>query len=113
MALKELNKGEQQVIFECLRAAAEGPFFPNSEFHTLFGLEREEVKQIADEWPNIEEAAESVVVAINNSINNLLGYPHRREDVWSNYISVQPEELYLIFAKWRGEPVSSYFDGLM
>ena len=36
-----LSAHDHKIIAEALSAAAEGPFFPDWEFHTLFGLERE------------------------------------------------------------------------
>ncbi len=113
MAISDLSKDEQQVILECLTAAAKGPFFPDWEFHILFGLYRQEVRQVVDDWPNVNEDSEEVVLAINNSINNLLGYPHGRQDVWQDYISVTPKELGVIFAKWRQASVPNYFYGMM
>jgi hypothetical protein len=47
-----------------------GPFFPEWEFSTLFGLERAEVRAIADAWPVIADR-EKTEVAINNALNNL------------------------------------------
>lgn len=38
-----LSNKQIQSIGECLRAAAYGPFFPDGEFDTLFGLSREQV----------------------------------------------------------------------
>ena len=70
-----------------LHAAADGPFFPDGEFHTLFGLDRSEVRKIADEWPKCSASAEDVTTAVNNSLNNLLGYPHSEDAVWPQWIS--------------------------
>jgi len=95
-----------------LHATATGPFFPDWEFHTLFGLERSDVKAIVDAWPAIDDASENVSLAINNSMNNLLGYPHGCDREWLTYISVSPEEVARIFKKWRGERVPNYFEGL-
>ena len=39
---------DSRVIGECLRAAVNGPFFPDWEFSTLFGLTRDEVRAVAD-----------------------------------------------------------------
>ena len=113
MVVSDLSQKDQKVILECLKAAAEGPFFSDHVFHTLFGLEREEGRQIISEWSDVDGNSEEVVVAINNSINNLLGYPHGRQDVWHSYISVSPEELGVIFARWRQESVENYFQGMM
>jgi hypothetical protein len=80
VSLVELSIAEREIVRECLRAAVEGSFFPDLEFHTLFGLERGEVRRILSLWPGLDEADESVVIAINNSFNNLLGYPPRTGD---------------------------------
>lgn len=119
MSLANLDEKEREVIKECLRAAAEGPFFPDWEFQTLFGLERDEVKQVLACWPELNEEDESVVCAINNSLNNLLGYPaQNREELWPQYISATDAEVARIFDKWKGRtpPTSrdgrSYFEDL-
>lgn len=97
----ELSEDEKRVILECLKAAAEGPFFPDWEFHTLFGLERNEMAEIVAAWPRIDWSLEKVIVAMNNSMNNLLGYPHGCEEEWARYISVTAEEVARVFSKWR------------
>lgn len=74
--MRGLDQREMQLIGDCLRAAADGPFFEDWEFATLFGLERAEVKRIAAEWPRVDAGDESVSHAIQNSLNNLLRYPH-------------------------------------
>src|SRR5215510_4450289 len=109
MALIDLTAAEQKAVLECPRAAATGPFFPEWEFQTLFGVNRSEVKAIVDAWPNIDETTVRVSLAISNSMNNLLGYPHGCDREWSQYISVGPEEVTRILEKWRGRRVS---DGL-
>jgi hypothetical protein len=76
--LADLDDREREVVRECLRAAVNGPFFPDWEFETLFGLDREEVRRVLLSWPTLNEADETVVPAINNSMNNLLGYPMGR-----------------------------------
>src|SRR5215470_2601534 len=111
MSLADLSPSEREIVRACLRAAAEGPFFPDWEFSSLFGLSREELKTILASWPNLNEVDESVVLAINNSLNNLIGYPHGMHDHWSEFVPVSARELHQIFMKWKGRPVSNYFDG--
>jgi len=60
------------------------------------------------------------VLAVNNTINNLLGYPtENKQEIWPSFISVSGMELARIFDKWKGrEPRTSYeardyFDDLM
>jgi hypothetical protein len=96
------------VIRECLRAAAEGPFFPDWEFSTLIGgMSRIEVGDVLERWSD-EANPETQDVAVNDVLNNLLGYPHRRDDVWSDFISVSRGEVAAVLARWRGD---TEFDG--
>jgi len=103
--LSSLSERERQTVFECLRAASEGPFFPDWEFHTLFGLERDQVRRIAAAIPDIDDSSEEVALAINNAMAHLTGYPHHQEAVWSQFISVPEEEVDRVFSKWRGDAV--------
>jgi hypothetical protein len=114
LPLADLDNRERNVVGECLRAAVEGPFFPEWEFPALFGLTRDEAANVLKSWPDLDERDESVILAINNSLNNLLGYPYHKENLeWPKFISVTKEEVARIFFKWRGESVRNYFQGLM
>jgi hypothetical protein len=90
-----------QVFRESLLAAARGPFFPDWEFHSLFGLDREQVESIADSFSPTTLHSGDVALALNNAMGNLLGYPHRQEAAWSQWLSVTPAELQVIFSRWR------------
>jgi hypothetical protein len=102
MALKDLDDSEKKVVRECLEAAVNGPFFPDWEFRTLFGIEREQVRVVLDAWPDVDDANENVMLSINNSMNNLLGYPHGCDQQWHSFVSVSPDEVERVFSKWRG-----------
>src|SRR5882724_6423383 len=52
---------DEAIIGQCLRAAAE----------------REEIRRIADAWPEWDDEVQQAD-AVNNTLNNLLGYPHGR-----------------------------------
>ena len=101
MPLESLTVEERDVVHECLKASVEGPFFSEWEFTTIFGIEQEEVEKVLESWPDVDEDDQVVALALNNAMNNLLGYPHRCEDVWGEYISVPPREVGRIFQKWR------------
>jgi len=90
-----------QVFKESLVAAARGPFFPDWEFHSLFGLERTEVESIADSFSSATRLTGDVALALNNALGNLLGYPHGQEASWSQWLSVTPSELEVVFSRWR------------
>jgi hypothetical protein len=54
-----------------------------------------------------------VILAVNNSLNNLLGYPTTPTDQeWPKFISANRQEVKRIFDKWRGEKIEGYFDGI-
>ena len=90
-----------QVFKESLIAAAHGPFFPEWEFHSLFGLDRDRVASIADSFSPATPLKGDVALALNNAMGNLLGYPHDQESAWPRWLSVTPEELQVIFLRRR------------
>jgi hypothetical protein len=119
-SLANLDDREREVVRECLRTAVDSSFFPEWEFQTIFGIERDEVKRVLTSWPNLDEKDPIVTLAINNSFNNVLGYPARnKREIWPKFISVSPMELARIFDKWKGRPPRSsykardYFDDVM
>jgi len=125
--MPSLDDQELQIIGQCLKAVAHGPFLVNRdaddplwEFFPLMGLLPKELSDIADRWPNIDLASAKVQRAINNSMNNLLGYPHGCWAEWLQYISVSPAEVARVLDKWRtltaqvdGQTSSEYFNRLM
>ncbi|MCR9145162.1 MAG: hypothetical protein NXI24_23190 [bacterium] len=103
MPLKGLSDTEKAIVHECLEATTEGPFFEEWEFETLFGLTREEVREVIDNFDQWERESEENMArnAINGALGNLLGFPHRKEKIWEQYISVSPEEIKRIFDLYR------------
>ena len=81
------------VVRECLLAAADGPFFPDWEFQTLIGVDRETVRHVHRAWPDQTVAEDDFASAVRGSLNNLLGYPHGCEKEWGKHISADPEEV--------------------
>jgi hypothetical protein len=101
MSLSRFNEVDRQVILECVRAAVAGPFFPRWEFYALFGLEHEELADIAFAEGPLDDSRDDVRLAIGGTLNNLTGYPHRKgRDVWDRYISASPEEVLRITEQW-------------
>ncbi len=110
------EEGDTDVIGQCLRAAVEGPFFPDWEFPILFGFDRDEVRRIAERWPSWDDQVEQAR-AVDAALNNLLSYPHDRWDIWHEYIVPVPSEVARVYAKRRGEDEldasgRGYFDRL-
>ena len=108
----------QRIIFEqCLNAVVNGPFIPDGEFQTLMGLDRKEVAFILVAWSEINHESKNVQFAINNALNNLLGYPIDYPEQWNKFISIDEKELAGMFAEWRqnsGRQIDQegYFDNL-
>ena len=107
MALSHLSGREMEVVGRCLRAAADGPFFPDWEFHTLFGLERGEVAAVAARWPRVDDRNEDVRLSIRGALNNLIGYPHDEPAALATLVGEPVAELERIFEKWRRSAGSS------
>jgi hypothetical protein len=94
-----LDSRSIEIVRECLQAAAEGPFFPEWEFQTLMGVDREVVRRVRDEWPDQTVEDQDFTCAVAGSLNNLLGYPHGHESEWSKYISADAEQVRIILKK--------------
>lgn len=101
MALSKMNESDRRIIFECLAAAARGPFFCDADISILFGLDRSELLGIVARIPRIDDAAPNVRRAIGHTLNNLLGYPHGEKDEWNKWISVSPATLEIVADRWR------------
>lgn len=100
MSLERLKQSDKDVVYQCLLAALNGPFFPDWEFHTLFGVEREVLAEIIEIWPRIDRS-EDTNLAITNSMGNLIGYPHGKEKEWGKYVSASPDEVLATLKRWR------------
>lgn len=100
-----LTQRQIEIIGECLRAAAYGPFFPETEYSAIFGIEKEDVARVANEWPVVIESSDIAKIAVNGAMGNLIGYPIKEKHyaVWDDYISVERAELREIFIAWRAE----------
>jgi hypothetical protein len=95
------SDADKQVIGECIRALAHGPFIDHDgELQTVTGLHRDELARIGESWPDIENASLAVYAA-NGALNNILRYPHHKEHEWPNYISVSPERVEEVDENWR------------
>lgn len=105
-----LEDHDREVIARCLRAAVDGPFFPDAEFTTLFGLDRHAVAAVLRAWPGEpesvpdgwESASEARRIAVSNALTNLLGYPHGfGGDAFAQEVGASEEEVDQALRKWR------------
>jgi hypothetical protein len=101
-----MSSGVRHPVFqEALRAAAHGPFFPEREFQTLIGFDRAAVAAAAASFPPAIPVSGDLALMLNNCMNNLLGYPHGEDSAWSQWLSVTPRELGLVFSQWLASGV--------
>lgn len=94
--LDHLDPSEIETVRSALEAAARGPFFPDWEFQTLFGVDRDAVERALQRFPALEGADDRL--AVNNAFANLLGYPHGGS---LDAYNLTGERLHAVFDKWR------------
>ncbi len=113
MPLRELTEEERRVVHACLTCVGTGEVILHDwEFQTIMGIDVSELRSILDAWPDVDDSLEMVSLAINNSMNNLLGHPHAHHEDWDTVMPYSKEEVARVFTKWKGSNVGGYFDGL-
>jgi hypothetical protein len=56
VALAKMSASDRRLIFECLTAAARGPFFSDADLSILFGFDRRELLGIVARIPRIDDS---------------------------------------------------------
>ena len=111
MPLADLTAAERAVIYDCLKCVASGKVIAHDwEFESLFGIEPRQLQAVVDSWPNVDDTDEVVALAINNSLNSLLGLVG--DERFAEHVPHVRAEVAQVFARWRGAPASDYFRGL-
>jgi len=90
--MSSLDDSERDVIRDVLRATIDGPFFPDWEFATLFGYERERVQSVLDAWPEGIGTEETDEV-IQGALGQMIGYPHGEWEVWATFSRASIDDL--------------------
>jgi hypothetical protein len=67
MAIAKLSPQDRRIVFECLTAAAKGPFFSDDDLSIIFGLNRQELLKIVARIPHIDDIEPQVRRAIGHS----------------------------------------------
>lgn len=100
--LQDFSEEDRTVARECVNAACNGPFFEDRELSALFGLSREDLREILSQWlcqPTAgllhtdPSAAEAAVIG---AMNNLTGYPHGRDAEWNEFISAERANVFVL-----------------
>lgn len=100
--LPPLSSKDLRIIRQCLRAAVDGPFFPDWEFETLIGAEQSEIAELI-ERPDADLIPDRMLSAVTNVLVNLVGYPHQLQYTygWGAYIDATPESVDSLAARIR------------
>ncbi|WP_444995282.1 CPCC family cysteine-rich protein [Aliikangiella sp. IMCC44359] len=99
-ALPFLNEFEKSIIFRAQKAVAFGNYIPDCEFELLIGGTKKELKDLIKNWDVLESKYFMFSLMVNNSLNNLLYYPHGKDEELTNELGVSKKELSEIFDKW-------------
>jgi hypothetical protein len=100
MADRNSALNDEDLLLAALRAAAEGPFFPDTEFGMLNGFSRDDLRSLIERWPCACDEA-FVDLAITNVVVNLTEYPHGRWADWARYSGEEPASLIALLQHWR------------
>jgi hypothetical protein len=101
MSLGDLSNSDRDLIRRSLAACANGPFFEEWEFHTLFGLTRSEFREAARRWTEQGRIDPEVELAVRNALVNLSGYPHGMDGKLQDDFGVSRLQLDEVFRRWR------------
>ena len=102
MGFRNLTPADRGVIGRCLSCVASGDVIANDwEFPTLFGTTFTQFKVIAEAWPEVDYDSPDVGLAVNNALNNLLGYPHGNSVIVQKRIQSPVAELQRILSELR------------
>ncbi len=116
-AFDRLSEEQRTLVGLCLHAVVDGPFISSdAEFQTVMGVTRKEVAAVAASWPD-PAGAPLTFVAVNGTLNNLLGYPHERWPALYERIGVDSRPVVAALAQWRGHelpgsPGRRYFESM-
>ena len=100
MPLASLSAEEEASVYECLRCVAAGMLVPHDgEFHSLFGVHPGEVQAVLSQWPRVDDSEDRVHLAINNSMNTLLGLVPEQD--LTRHAAYSKGEIDQVFQKWK------------
>jgi len=95
----QLTPRDVAIIGDALRLAADGPLFPDWEFQTLFGIERDDVRDVATRWPNVDVKDDIVQLAVLGSLNLFVGYPHGYDELLEKTLGVDTQFIRELFGR--------------
>lgn len=94
---------EKNILKNSIKAAIDGPFFPEWEFQTLLGVYRKELKDFYDNWNNRYFMSQEPLLKITSVLGMLISYPHKQNEILISCYGVSPDNLNIIFNKLLNE----------
>lgn len=92
---------DRYIIQHCLNAIASEVFVDGDEFEVITGVPFANFKAVQGAYPDVDDDHDTVALAINGALGNLLGYPHGRERRWNEFIPVSREDVEDVYTRWR------------
>jgi hypothetical protein len=102
MAFRQLPRGDQEIVLECLEAIAEGAGISEWEFSGRVGIKRATLRKIISEWPEIDDLRieSDGFLAINNCLNEACHGISIAPDEWGIWFSASKEKVKQTYHRW-------------
>lgn len=99
MQVTTLGSEEWKAVAKCVNATVEGPFFRDKDFHTLIGMWCDEARATLEK--NAMDHQGRYLYLANNSMNNLVGYPHKMSVELVEWTGLDRAQLKSLFSRFR------------
>jgi hypothetical protein len=101
VSLAKLSDSDRQIILQSMNGILNGRFL-EGEFHARLGIEPEELRQIVEAYPNIDDTDDNsnAALAINNCLNEVCHGIRFSNREWSQWFTVSKSEVEEVYRKW-------------
>jgi hypothetical protein len=110
MAFEKLDEREQKTIVQAMKLIlTEEKYIGEREFRSRIGITRDELRQVIAEWPHLKDEDDTDskdnpdlvrVLAINNSLNEVLHGVGVSDADWEKWFDEPKEEVKRIYRTW-------------
>jgi hypothetical protein len=110
MAFEKLNEHEQKIILQAMNLIlTEEDYIGDWEFQPRLGISRDELRQVIAQWPHLQDDDDTDsrdnpdlirVLAINNSLNEVLNGVDVSDADWQKWIGEPREEVQRGYRTW-------------
>jgi hypothetical protein len=93
------SQSEVDVLQSSILALRDGNFIEDPEFHTVMGFDVAELTRVLETWPYLNVGDTDNIRIIKNTLNNLIGYPHEKDELLLSYVGVSKDALDELWTK--------------